>query len=414
MPGPLTPYRVLDLSDEKGFYCGKMLGDLGADVILAEPPGGHPARNIGPFYQGIPHPERSLLWWSLNTSKRGITLGLETADGRALLRRLVERVDVVVECFPPGHMARLGLGFDDLVKINPRVILTSITPFGQTGPYAHYKGADIVGLAMGGLMYIIGDPDRPPVRARASQAYFCASLVAALATLLALHNREANSEAQWVDVAVQQSVTWFTPPTFENWDLEGVIIKRVGPGRPVGRFARRVIFPCKDGHVAIMGVLGREWPAFIGWMDSEGAAGELKDPKWAPLAERVARRDIPQAPNEETNYVHERIIPWLMTHTVQEIYEEGQRRNIAVFPVNTAKTLTENIQLQAREFWVPVEHPEVGRTITYPGAPYKYSATPWSIQRRAPLIGEHNLEVYEGELSLARSELTALKAAGAI
>src|SRR5512136_445244 len=160
----LSPYRVLDLADEKGILCGKVLGDLGADVIAIEPPRGSPARLVGPYYHDEPDPEKSLFWFAYATSKRGVTLNIETDDGKDIFRRLVEKSDIVVETFHPGYLDSIGLGYQDLEKINPGVILVSITPFGQTGPYRDYKGPDIVVWGMSGMMYPIGDADRPPVR----------------------------------------------------------------------------------------------------------------------------------------------------------------------------------------------------------------------------------------------------------
>jgi len=164
----LGSYRVLDLSDEKGMFCGKFLGDFGADVIKIEPPGGSPARNIGPFYHDIPDPEKSLFWFAYNSSKRGITLNIETSDGQEIFKRLVKTADFIVETFTPGYMESLGLGYDTMNRINPRIIVCSITPFGQTGPYKDYKSSDLIALATGGLLYICGDPERPPVRTNAA------------------------------------------------------------------------------------------------------------------------------------------------------------------------------------------------------------------------------------------------------
>ena len=156
-------YRALDLTDEKGFLCGRLLGDMGVDVIKVEQPGGDPARNIGPFYHNIPHAEKSLNWFVFNANKRGITLNLETADGQDIFKRLVGTTDFVIESFPPGYMDGLGLSYTALSEINPGVIIASITPFGQDGPYKDYKTSDLVSMAMSGLVYNSGDPDRPPV-----------------------------------------------------------------------------------------------------------------------------------------------------------------------------------------------------------------------------------------------------------
>ena len=178
--GMLSTYRVLDLTDEKGLLCGKLMGDLGADVIKIERPGGDAARQLCPFYHDEPDPEKSLFWFALNTSKRGITLDIETLDGQGIFRRLVEDADFVIESFPPGYLDKLGLGYSDLEKINPKVIMVSIAPFGHTGPYKDWKTSDIVAWAMGGQMAPCGEPDRPPYKVSYhSQAYLNAGLDAA-------------------------------------------------------------------------------------------------------------------------------------------------------------------------------------------------------------------------------------------
>src|SRR3989338_8654583 len=183
--GMLSPYRVLDLTDEKGLLCGKLLGDLGADVIKVERPGGDPARKIGPFYHDEADPEKSLFWFAFNTSKRGITLDIESAAGQATFKKLVETADFVIESFPPGYLDKLGLGYSALEKVNPGVIMVSITPFGQTGPYKDYKAPDIVAWAMGGVMYPWGDADRPPVHiSHHSQAYLHAAGQAVVGALI--------------------------------------------------------------------------------------------------------------------------------------------------------------------------------------------------------------------------------------
>ena len=181
----LAPFRALDITDEKGFLCGKVLGDLGADVIKIEKPGGDPARSIGPFYHDIPDPEKSLYWFAFNMNKRGITLDIETADGQQIFKKLATTADFVIGSFPPGYMDKLGLGYSALSEINPQTIVTSITPFGQTGPYQDFKGSDIVAMAMSGLMYLIGDPDRPPVRISFPQAYLHAGVEGAVGSMVA-------------------------------------------------------------------------------------------------------------------------------------------------------------------------------------------------------------------------------------
>ncbi|GAJ12047.1 unnamed protein product, partial [marine sediment metagenome] len=218
--GALSPCRVLDITDEKGLYCGKLLGDLGADVIKIERPGGDPARRIGPFYHDEPDPERSLFWFALNTSKRGITLDIESADGQEILKKLVKSADFVIESFPPGYLDKLGLSYSALEKLNPGIIMVSITPFGQTGPYKDYKAPDIVAWAMGGQTYLYGDPDRPPVRiSHHSHAYLHAAAEAAVGAMMALYHREMTGEGQQVDISIQESAARSSQRFISSWDM---------------------------------------------------------------------------------------------------------------------------------------------------------------------------------------------------
>lgn len=257
----LESFRVLDLTDERGFLCGRILADLGADVIKVEKPGGEKARNIGPFYQNIPHPERSLYWFAYNLNKRGITLDIETKDGQEIFRRLAKTSDFVIESFPVGYMDKLGLGYSALSKLNPRLIMTSITPFGQTGPYKDCKASDIVCMAMGGLMYITGTPERPPVRITFPQAYLQASAHAAAATMIAHYYRETAGEGQHVDVSIQQCVTWGLANAIPLWELNQIILRRVGSylsGRWTGT-KQRLVWQCKDSYVLFVVMGGCLW-----------------------------------------------------------------------------------------------------------------------------------------------------------
>jgi crotonobetainyl-CoA:carnitine CoA-transferase CaiB-like acyl-CoA transferase len=229
MQGMLSPYRVLDLTDEKGLLCGKLLGDLGADVIKIERPGGDPARHIGPFYHDEVDPEKSLFWFAFNSSKRGITLDIESPDGQDIFKRLVKGADFVIESFPPGYMDNLGLGYKALEALNPAVIMVSITPFGQTGPYKDFKTSDIAAWAMGGQMYLLGEEDRPPIRiSHHSQAYLHASCEAAVGATLALSYRTMTGKGQQVDVSVQASVARLAYGATLMWDVLKEINRRGG------------------------------------------------------------------------------------------------------------------------------------------------------------------------------------------
>lgn len=413
----LEPYRVLDLTQAIGWTCGKLLADLGADVIKIEPPGGDPERRLGPFYHDAPHPERSLPWFVAHTNKRGITLNLDSADGQALWLALVRHADVVVESYPPGFMDQRGIGFRQVSAWHPRLIWTSITPFGQDGPYAHYRASDLVGMAMGGLMSVCGDADRPPVRMRPSQAYLQAGLQAAVATLLAHHDRLRSGEGQFIDVSMQHAVSWTILPTRQYWDLNRLIIERGGTARAFGDQLRRIIFPCQDGHVAVMGVMNaREWGPMVEWLASEGMAEDLTDASWAILVEHAGPGALTQAAvtEEELAHVYGVLSRFFLQHTKAELAEGAQQRRLILLPVHTARDLLEHPQLIARSFFQPLEHAELGETLCYPGAPYQLSHTPWQLRRRAPLIGEHNEAIYSGELGISQAELAVLMAAGAI
>jgi crotonobetainyl-CoA:carnitine CoA-transferase CaiB-like acyl-CoA transferase len=413
----LEPYRVLDLTHAIGWTCGKLLADLGADVIKIEPPGGDLDRRLGPFYHDTPHPERSLPWFAAHTNKRGITLNLDSTDGQAMWLALVRHADVVVESYPPGFMDQRGIGFRQVSAWHPRLIWTSITPFGQDGPYAHYRASDLVGMAMGGLMSVCGDADRPPVRMRPSQAYLQAGLQAAVATLLAHHDRLRSGEGQFIDVSMQHAVSWTILPTRQYWDLNRLIIERGGTARAFGDQLRRIIFPCQDGHVAVMGVMNaREWGPMVAWLASEGMAEDLTDASWAILVEHAGPGALTQAAvtEEELAHVYGVLSRFFLQHTKAELAEGAQQRRLILLPVHTARDLLEHPQLIARSFFQPLEHAELGETLCYAGAPYQLSHTPWQLRRRAPLIGEHNEAIYSGELGISQAELAVLMAAGAI
>lgn len=406
--GMLSPYRVLDMTDEKGLLCGKLLGDLGADVIKIEKPGGDPARNIGPFYHDEPDPEKSLFWFAYNSNKRGITLNIETADGQELFKKLVKSADFVIESFPPGYMDKIGLGYKDLEKLNPQVIMVSITPFGQTGPYKDFKAPDIVSWAMGVHMYPAGDADRPPVEiSHHSQAQLNAAAEAAVGALMALYQRQRTGEGQYVDVAIHQVLVHSTWSLISRWDIDKIVKVRAS-GAP----SQSILWPCKDGYVIYFflnnAAKDRRNPPLVKWMDSEGMAPDfLKEIDWKTFNAR-------EETEENSMRLREPVASFFMTHTKADLFEHGMELGVNTYPVSTVQDMLESEQLADRKFWVNMEHPELGATITYPGAFLIASETPPGMSRRAPLIGEHNREVYEKELGLSREELLILKQAGVI
>jgi len=412
--GLLDSYRVLDLTNEKGFLCGKILADLQADVIKIERPGGDESRNLGPFYHDIPDAEKSLYWFAYNLNKRGITLDIESRDGQQIFKKLVETADFVIESFAPDYLDNLGLGYAAMSKINPRVIMTSITPFGSNGPYKNYKASDIVVMAMGGLMYITGNPDQPPLRISLPQAFLLASAHGAAASMVAHFYRETSGEGQHVDVSAQECVLWEIANAIPLWELNQNILRRAGSymtGRWTGT-KQRLLWRCRDGYVlfyVLGGAFGAKTnKAIVAWMEEENIVPDyLKAFNWDVF-------DMANQTQEMQDLIEVPIADLFMKYTKEELYNEAQKRGIMLCPVCTSKDILENTQLKSRDFWVEVNHPELSTSIMYPGAFTKLSQTPLTIKHRAPLIGEHNLDIYQGELGLSHSELAALQQRGVI
>ena len=409
----LSSVRVLDITNERGFLCGKILADLGADVIKIEPPGGDRARNIGPFYKAILHPEKSLFWFSYNANKRGITLNLKKEEGRNLLRKLAKQTDILIESFPPGKMKQWVLDYEDLSKINPGLIYTSITPFGRTGPYKDYKETDLIMMAMGGPLFLTGDPDRPPVQIGYPQAYLHGGAEAAVATLMALYHRELSGEGQLVDLSIQQSLLTSTFQTPATWYLNQEILPRMGTERAIGPgFHMPVVWPCKDGYVnftVLGGVPGRKtMGALAKWMEEEEMGDEfISQTDWGSF-------DFYGLTTEIVARTVEPITHFFMHHTKAEIFQEFIRRGAMVFPVTTSEDIARSSHLAEKGFWQEVEHPELRERISYPSPPFRINEEYPPIRRRAPLIGEHNEEIYKGLLNLSQKELILLKEEGII
>jgi len=411
MEGLLSPYRVLDLTDEKGIFCGKLLADMGADVIKVEKPGGDPVRNLGPFYHDEPDPEKSLFWFAFNTNKRGITLDIETKDGQEVFKRLVKTADFVLESFPPGYMNKLGLGYEALEKINKGVIMVSVTPFGQTGPHANYKDPGIVTWAMCGFMNSRGDFDRVPIQiSHHAQTFVAGGIEGGVGAMLALFDRWKTGEGQHVDVSIQESGGRGAPPF--GW----VMAKTKGRGelRIIGGAGLRTtyLWHAKDGLVMWFftagGGGGRFSSPMVDWMKEEGAADDfLKSVEWDKL-------DLRQAGQEFVDKISEPIANFLRSKTKAELFAGAVKRRLLLYPVSTSEDIVNSPQLAARNFFRQVEHPELGTAITYPGPFANVIGQPLGINRRAPLIGEHNREVYEKELGITAAELVSLKQAGVI
>ena len=410
----LSPYRVLDLTDERGLLCGKILGDLGADVVQIEPLGGSPARQVGPFYDDDPTPHKSLYWWAYCANKRGITLNLEHADGRALLRRLVESADFVIESFDPGYLEAIGLGYRRLSAINPKLVMVSITAFGQDGPYAAYRAEDITGMALGGFMHLTGDPDRAPLRPSFPHFYLHGSAAAAAGAMLAHTHRALTGEGQHVDVSCQQAVARTLAHAPQIWDIEGAVLRRMGVYRQTsGENRVRINWPCADGYVNYMLQGGNVAPstrALFQWMEEDGFDVEtLQAIDWETMG---YGRITPEVMDAVVGPMSE----FFLLHTREDLTTESVARRILLFPVATPSDLRHHPQLEARDYFTPLAHPELGTSVDYPGAFIKsgdgIALAP--LRLRAPLVGEHNNDIYRDELGLSAPEVELLRRGGAI
>ncbi|MBI2850231.1 MAG: CoA transferase [Chloroflexi bacterium] len=411
----LEPYRTLDLTDEKGIFCGKILADLGAEVIQLERPDGNPARSIPPFLKDTAGPGKGIFWLAFSAGKKSITLNLETGAGRDIFKRLAGTADFVIESFRPGYLESLGLGYKALTKTNPRLTMASITPFGQTGPYKDYKGGDLVASAMGGMVYCTGEPDRAPVRISIDQAYCQASLHAAVGLLLGLHNRTVTGQGQHVDVSMQASMVRTLHTQLPHWEYSRHITQRSGVWRSRGGVSTREIWPCKGGFVDWMflgGAAGtQQMQNMVKWMGNEGMAGSLSTEvqNWATL-------DLTRVSPEKVRSWEKIIGDFFLMHTKEELYEEALKRRIPLTPLNDIADVAKDEQLATRDFWVDIDQAESGTSLRYPGSFFLSSeekCTP-KVRRRAPLIGEHNAEIYTGELGLSQEELNSLRRQGVI
>lgn len=409
----LSTYRVLELSDEKAALCGKLLGDLGADVIKIEPPSGDPARNLGPFYHDEPHPEKSLSWLAFNLNKRSITLDIASADGKQLLKRLVRTADFVVDSFPVGFMTGLGLGHADLARLKPDIITVSVTPFGESGPYRDFRASDLTVWALGGKMHSFGDADRAPVRiSHGFQAGLNAGSAAAAAAMIALYQRKAMGEGQHVVISMQEVIARLL--TAADTDQNGVEPQRGGIKKLLSGevLHTTMVWPCKDGDIIWSygggPVNAKRNKALIAWMYEEGMGDDfLRDMDWELYNTNTTTQEILDRIKKPT-------AEFFMTHTKEELFKGALQKRIMLSPVSTVRDIHNSEQLAARDYWVDLNQPQLGTTIRYPGNISHATDTHPGLPIRAPMLGEHNREIYEGELGLSAQQVIALKQAGVI
>jgi crotonobetainyl-CoA:carnitine CoA-transferase CaiB-like acyl-CoA transferase len=404
---PLSPYRVLDLTRERGQLCGRIFTDLGADVIKVEPPGGDGARKTGPYFKDEADPEKSLFWLAYNAGKKSITLDIDNPKGREILKRLVKDADFLIESFDPGYMDELGMGYAVLEKLNPGLIMASITPFGQTGPRAKWKGPDIVTWALGGYMWMTGEPEKAPLRiSHPPQAFLHASAITAVGCLMALQHRALTGKGQYVDTSAQQCPSWMLTNTYAFWDLEKKILGRGGIYRQFGSNRIKTVWRAKDGFVTFMfsgGAIGAKGQRrVVEWMDEDGMAEDwIKEINWEDMSAfstAVNRLDK----------ITEAFSRFFETKTKKELLDAAIQWGIMMAPVNTVADVYEDPQLQARKIWKEVSADGSDAVLRIPNAPVKMSLTPWKAGDRASRVGEHNRQLYGGELGFSDEEITML------
>jgi len=387
----LSGIKVIDLTHYiAGPYCTKLMAALGAEVIKIERPGeGDGTRKMGPFPDDRPDPERSGLFLYLNTNKRSVTLNLKTSTGIRILKDVVREADVLVENFMPRVMPSLGLDQKTLEEINPRLVMTSISNFGQTGPYSDYKANEVTVFALGGLMELLGDEGREPLKFGGSPGQYMAGLAAFSGSMVALHHAEKTRIGQHVDISIMECLL---SCHFQD------MIEYSYTGRLLPRLRRMLVMPCKDGFVAAT-VLQRQWPRLPKLV---GMPELLEDPRFKTMESRRMHADELEA----------YILPWIIERTKEEIYHAAQAAGLSFGYIATSEDLLKAPQYRARDFFVDIDHPVAGK-LTYPGIPFKIDNLSCD-QSRAPLLGEHNLEIFCGRLNYSKEDLVRLRANGVI
>ena len=389
--GPLSGVRVVDMADEKGELCGRVLADLGADVIRVEPPEGSLSRRLPPL---APDGHTSLYFASRNANKRGVTLDIARQSGRELLHGLLEDADVWIESFPPGHLASIDLDPVKVLRKYPRLIISSITDFGQTGPYSGFLGSDMIGFAMGGMMYRAGVPERPPLVAPGALAYDSTGITAGFAVLMAYYQRLRSGRGQHLDVSVMESVANMSDWTLPSYSLSGDFQHRAGAGIVYP------IYPCADGHVRLVVLSRREWLALRAWL---GEPDVVKDESWEEFTFRIINRDV----------LEPLIIALFRDKTKMELALEAQSRGIALTPSLSPAEVMSNEHVASRGTFVKTEvAPGVEGTV--PSGFFQMDGQRFGFRKRAPSLGEHNTEVYVDELGLQMNDLAALRAEGVL
>ena len=371
---------------------------MGADVVKIEPPGGDEARRVPPFKDDSPHPEKSLYFLHFNTNKRSITLDVTKPDGRAILLELAHKADVVIETYRPARREELGFGYEELSAGNPGLVHASITPFGETGPWRDYKANDIAGIALGNLLYLAGEPGEPPLQPPGEFAYGMASTYGAFGIAVALYHRLESGKGQHIVVSMHECAGHIAGYFIPNYGYSGAKPARASrKGEETDLYDP---YPTKNGYARIFIIPVEQWRRLVDWM---GRPQSISGPEFEKMAFRRKHPDI----------VVGAISEFCSRHTKEELYEEGQKRRIAVTPINTVGEFMNSAQVKARETFIDMEHPVIGKYLHFGPVP-RLSQSPGRITRTAPLIGEHNKEIYCGDLGMSNDDLVALRSSGVI
>ncbi|MBN1613134.1 MAG: CoA transferase [Deltaproteobacteria bacterium] len=384
-----------------GAYATKIMADLGAEVIKIEPPGvGDDARRKAPFPGDVPHPEKSGLFLYLNSNKMGVTLDPKKGTGAEIFKKMIEDADVLVEDGSPGEMEKIGLGYDELKRINPGLVMTSITPYGRSGPYRDYKAYQLNTSNASGQANMLPLPspslDRAPVKPGGNLTDYDPALMAVVAILAAVFLKGVSGKGQFIEISKQEALINMQRVESVTFANTGVIMNRMGTANPMPGG----IMPCKDGYVVSVSPEDHQW---------ESLMELIGDPDWSKrdwCKDRFARAEnaVPL-----TNL----IVTWMQRHTKEQIYREGQALSCPIAPLHSSEDIVKSEQLRAREFFTEIEHPVVGK-LQFPTAPYRFSKTPWQLRRPAPLLGESNEEIYCGRLGYSRDNLVKFREAGII
>lgn len=380
-----------------GPYATRLMATQGAEVIKIERPGhGDPSRLLGPFPEGSQDPENSALYLSLNCSKKSVTLDLKKAAGKNIFLEMLGWADVVVENYEPRVMTSLGLGYDTLRDLKPDLVMTSISNFGQTGPYRDYSAREINLYALGGLMYITGDPDREPLHMGVRLAQYGAGQNGFVGTMSALWHRDSTGQGQQVDVAISEYLSTILENALSQYSYTGSNFRRTG-NRGYGRAAWGP-YPCKDGYVGVIAGPDHKWPQVAELME----IGALTNPKFDDRGGR----------GENADELDGLMLPWLKQHGKREIFEKAQDMGLAFAYVASPEDILGWEHLRERDYFTKVLHPVAGE-LEYPVGPYKARGFEWEL-KPAPTLGQHNQEVYGDLLGLSKIDLVRLREMGAI